>query len=45
VYRVKGGDFRGNPLRTPTRTVNRPELWVEEFAENQDRIKQAIEKG
>ena len=45
VYRVKGGDHRGNPLGTPTRTITRPELWVEEFAENQDRIKNAIEKG
>jgi hypothetical protein len=45
IYRVKGGDFRGNPLRTVTRVHKKPEFWVEEFAENQDRIKTAIEKG
>lgn len=45
IYRVKGGDFRGNPLNTPTRVHAKPELWVEEFAENQDRIAQAIQKG
>lgn len=45
IYRVKGGDFRGNPLRTPVRTHKKPEFWVEEFAENQDRIRSAIEKG
>jgi hypothetical protein len=45
IYRVKGGDFRGNPLRTLTRVHKRPEYWVEEFAEHQDKIKTAIEKG
>lgn len=45
VYRVKGGDFRGNPLKTPTRVHKKPEFWVEEFAENQDRIARAIQKG
>jgi hypothetical protein len=45
IYRVKGGDFRGNPLRTVTRVHKKPEFWVEEFAENQDRIKTVIEKG
>lgn len=45
IYRVKGGDYRGNPLRTPVRTHKKPEFWVEEFAENQDKLKTAIEKG
>lgn len=45
VYRVKGGDYRGNPLRTPTRTHKKPEFWVEEFAENQDRIAEAQKRG
>lgn len=45
IFRVKGGDSRGNPLRTPTRVHKKPEFWVEEFAENQDRIATAIEKG
>ncbi len=45
VYRVKGGDFRGNPLKTLTRVHKKPEFWVEEFAENQDRLKTQIERG
>lgn len=45
IYRVKGGDHRGNPLKTVTRVHKKPEFWVEEFAENQARIKTAIEKG
>jgi hypothetical protein len=45
IFRVRGGDARGNPLRTPTRVHKKPEFWVEEFAENQDRIATAIEKG
>lgn len=45
IYRVKGGDHRGNPLRTPVRTHKRPEYWLEEFQENQDRLKTQIEKG
>lgn len=45
IFRVKGGDHRGNPLRTVTRVHKKPEFWVEEFAENQDRIKTRIERG
>lgn len=45
LFRVKGGDRRGNPLRIPTRTHKKPEFWVEEFAENQQTIADAIEKG
>jgi len=45
IYRVKGGDHRGNPLRTLTRVHKKPEFWVEEFAENQDRLKTQIERG
>jgi hypothetical protein len=45
IFRVRGGDQRGNPLRTPTRVHKKPEFWVEEFAENQDRIASAINKG
>lgn len=45
IYRVKGGDFRGNPLRTPVRTHKKAEFWVEEFQENQDRLKTRIERG
>lgn len=45
VFRVKGGDKRGNPLRVPTRVHTKPEFWVEEFAENQQKIADAVEKG
>lgn len=45
IFRVKGGDHRGNPLRIPTRVHKKPEFWVEEFAENQDRIITAQERG
>lgn len=45
IYRVKGGDHRGNPLKTLTRVHKKPEFWVEEFAENQDRLKTRIERG
>lgn len=45
IYRVKGGDYRGNPLRTPVRTHKKAEYWVEEFAENQDRLKTQMERG
>lgn len=44
-FLVKGGDHRGNPLKTPTRVHKKPEFWVEEFAENQDRLNTAIERG
>ena len=44
-FLVKGGDFRGNPLGTTTRVHTKQEFWVEEFAENQDRLKTRIERG
>lgn len=45
LFRVKGGDKRGNPLRTPTRVHTKPEFWVEEFAENQQTIADAVKEG
>lgn len=45
IYRVKGGDKRGNPTGALTRVHKKPEFWVEEFAENQDRIARIQEKG
>lgn len=45
IYRVKGGDARGNPRGILTRTHKKPEFWVEEFAENQSRIADIIKKG
>lgn len=43
IFIVKGGDHRGNPKGTPTRTHTKPEFWVEEFAETQEKIIQRIE--
>lgn len=44
-FLVKGGDYRGNPLGIKTREHTKPEFWVEEFAENQERLKTQIERG
>jgi hypothetical protein len=43
-FYVRGGDARGNPTGE-VRVHSRPEHWVEDFAENQDRLRSAIEKG
>lgn len=45
TFLVRGGDYRGNPLGTKTRVHDKPEHWVEEFQEHQDRLKTAIERG
>lgn len=45
VFRVKGGDKRGNPLKLPTRVHKKPEFWVEEFALNQQTIADAVKEG
>jgi len=45
VFSVRGGDGRGNPLRTPTRVHKKAEFWVEEFAQNQDRLNTLKERG
>lgn len=43
-FLVVGGDFRGNP-RGEFREHVRPDDWVEDFAEHQDKIKTALERG
>lgn len=40
IFAVKGGDHRGNPRGT-LRVHDSPTDWVEDFAEHQDRLKQA----
>ncbi len=45
LYIVRGGDHRGNPRGTPKRAHRTGSLWVEDFAEHQDRIATAIERG
>lgn len=44
-FYVQGGDWRGNPMGTATRVHTRPEHWVEDFSEHQDRLATAIKKG
>ena len=44
IYRIKGGDWRGNPLGI--RPVNlRGDSWVDDFGENQIKVKERVEKG
>jgi hypothetical protein len=45
VFLVKGGDWRGNPRRTPTVVHRNGADWQEDFAEHQDRLKTLIERG
>lgn len=44
-YYVRGGDWRGNPLGTPTRIHRSPEQWVEDLAEHQDRLATLVGRG
>jgi hypothetical protein len=45
IFLVHGGDYRGNPLRTPTLVHKRAQDWVEDFALHQDRVKTILERG
>lgn len=42
---VRDGDYRGNPRGTAAVKHTRPEFWVEDFAEHQDGIARAHQKG
>jgi hypothetical protein len=44
-FTVRGGDFRGNPRGVPARVHSSATDWCEDFAEHQDRIAAAIQKG
>lgn len=44
-YIVRGGDFRGNPRGIAPRVHTKPEFWLEDFSENQDRIAEARRRG
>lgn len=44
-FLVDGGDWRGNPRGIARREHTRAEFWIEDFAENQDRLKTLIERG
>lgn len=41
IFAVRGGDWRGNPRGEPARIHDRPEDWVEDFAEHQDALTRA----
>ena len=45
LYIVRDGDHRGNPRGTKARLHQRPENWVEDFAEHQQKLADEIEKG
>lgn len=45
LYLVRGGDFRGNPRRIPTRVHADATDWVDDFGEHQLRIAESIERG
>lgn len=44
-YLVSGGDWRGNPRGTPRYVHRRPEDWVDDFANHQDKLAEAARKG
>ncbi len=44
VFVVRGGDWRGNPRRERM-THDRPDYWVEDFAQHQDRLATRINRG
>lgn len=44
IFRIKGGDFRGNPLGTPTVTL-RPQDWLDNFGEHQELLAARQQKG
>lgn len=44
IFRVRGGDHRGNPTREH-KLHRRPEDWVEDFALHQDAIATRIQRG
>lgn len=45
LYIVRDGDQRGNPRGTKARQHLRPALWVEDFAEHQDKLADAQQRG
>lgn len=42
---VTGGDFRGNPRGTPPRIHKRADDFIDEFANNQIRLREMIQRG
>lgn len=44
IFRIKGGDWRGNPRGLPTVTRS-PSDWMDDFATHQNELAEAIRKG
>lgn len=44
LFLVKGGDWRGNPMKLPV-VQHRPEDWVDDFANHQDKLATLIQRG
>lgn len=44
IYVVRGGDYRGNP-RQEGKRFDRPDQWVDEFAEHQQALADRLEQG
>jgi hypothetical protein len=44
LYVVRGGDWRGNPRGT-VRRHSGPDPWLDDFATNQDRIANVVDRG
>ena len=44
IFKIKGGDWRGNPLSVPTHIV-KPQSWVDDFGENQQNVARRIERN
>ncbi len=44
IFVVRGGDWRGNPRREQM-THDRPDYWVEDFADHQDRLATRLDRG
>lgn len=45
LYVVRGGDHRGNPRQVGKRVHKDGRFWVEEFAENQQRVAERVARG
>ena len=44
LFKVTGGDWRGNPRREAM-THTRPDYWAEDFAGHQDRLATRLDRG
>jgi hypothetical protein len=45
IFKVQGGDYRGNPRGIQPVIHTKPEFWVEDFQGHQDKVKTVLERG